>query len=161
MEENKVILITALFNLIVAILKLISGIFFSFSTLIADSIQSFIDFLTDITSLIANKIGSLGMSIYVFYTSINMMICNIRGMLTNDEENNEIKEEIEKELEKFKDLQFKKVKVIKMSTYYSVFLQVKVNENITIKDYIAVEKKLKAHLKSVNKQIRFIDIEPL
>ena len=108
-----------------------------------------------------DKIGSLGMSIYVFYTSINMMICNIRGMLTNDEENNEIKEEIEKELEKFKDLQFKKVKVIKMSTYYSVFLQVKVNENITIKDYIAIEKKLKAHLKSVNKQIRFIDIEPL
>ena len=143
MEENKVILI--------------SGIFFSFSTLIADSVQSFIDFLTDITSLIANKIGSLGMSIYVFYTSINMMICNIRGMLTNDEENNEIKEE----LEKFKDLQFKKVKVIKMSTYYSVFLQVKVNENITIKDYIAIEKKLKAHLKSVNKQIRFIDVEPM
>jgi len=275
MEENKVILITALFNLIVAILKLISGIFFSFSTLIADSIQSFIDFLTDITNLIANKIGkrrankkypfgygqvyylanlftgfllfligifilyqffafkgifkpdlslviilmivlilktivikllqhygkefkselmiesskeskadfistcvvlavlmvtflenyipsyinidkigSLGMSIYVFYTSINMMICNIRGMLTNDEEN-------KKELEKFKDLQFKKVKAIKMSTYYSVFLQVKVNENITIKDYIAIEKKLKAHLKSVNKQIRFIDVEPM
>ena len=282
MKENRIIIITAVFNLIVAILKLVSGITFSFSTLIADSIQSFIDFLTDITSLIANKIGkrrankaypfgygqvyylanlftgfllfligifilyqffafkgtfkpnlslaiilvivlilktivikilqhyakefkselmiesskeskadfistcvvlavlmfaffehyipsyinidkigSLGMSIYVFYTSIKMMICNIRGMLTNDEENNEIKEEIERELEKFKDLQFKKVKVIKMSIYYSVFLQVKVNENITIKDYIAIEKKLKAHLKTVNKQIRFIDIEPL
>ena len=39
-----------------------------------------------------------------------------------------------------------------MSIYYSVFLQVKVNENITIKDYIAIEKKLKAHLKTVNKQ---------
>ena len=43
-----------------------------------------------------DKIGSLGMAIYVFYTSIKMMISNIRGMLTNDEENNEIKEEIEK-----------------------------------------------------------------
>lgn len=282
MKENKVIIITAVFNLIVAILKLISGITFSFSTLIADSIQSFIDFLTDIISLIANKIGkrrankvypfgygqvyylanlitgfllfligifilyqfftfkgifkpklglviilmitlilkmivikllqhygkefkselmiesskesksdfistcvvlavliftfledyipsyinidkiaSLGMSIYVFYTSIKMMICNIRGMLTNDEENNEMKEEIERELEKFKELQFKKVKVIKMSTYYSIFLQVKVNENITIKDYLDIEKKLKAYLKSVNKLIRFIDVEPL
>ena len=282
MKENKVIIITAVFNLIVASIKLISGIVFSFSTLIADSIQSFIDFLTDITSLIANKIGkrranktypfgygqvyylanlftgfllfligifilyqfftfkgtfkpnlnlviilviviilkmivikilqhygkefkselmiesskeskadfistcvvlavlmftfvekyipnyinidkigSLGMSIYVFYTSINMMICNFRGMLTNDEENNEIKEEIEKELKKYKDLRFKKIKIIKMSTYYSVFLQVKVNENITIKDYIAIEKKLKAHLKSVNKLIRFIDVEPM
>jgi len=282
MKENKVIIITSIFNLIVAILKLISGIVFSFSTLIADSIQSFIDFLTDITSLIANKvgkrranktypfgygqvyylanlftgfllfligifilyqfftfkgsfkpnlslviillivlilktivvkllqhygkefkselmieaskesktdfistcvvlavfmvtfledyipsyinidkIGSLCMSIYVFYTSIKMIICNIRGILINDEENNEIKEEIERELEKFKELQFKRVKVIKMSTYYSVFLQVKVNESITIKDYINMEKKLKAHLKSVNKLIRFIDVEPL
>lgn len=57
MKENKIIIITTIFNLIVAILKLSFGIFFSFSTLIADSVQSFIDFITDITSLIANKIG--------------------------------------------------------------------------------------------------------
>ena len=282
MKENKIIIITAVFNLIVAFLKLTSGIAFSFSTLIADSIQSFIDFFTDITSIIANKIGkrrankiypfgygqvyylanlftgfllfligifvlyqffffeghfepkisiviilvvvmilklivikllqhhgkkfkselmieaskeskadfistcvvlvvlilaffeehipnhinidkigSLLMAIYVFYTSIKMMVSNIRGMLTNDEENNEIKEEIENELKKFKQLQFKNVKVIKMSAYYSIFLQVKVDENITIKKYLSIERKLKRQLKSRNKSIRFIDIEPL
>ena len=280
MQENKIIIITAFFNLIVAFLKLISGITFSFSTLIADSIQSFIDFFTDITSILANKvgkrranktypfgygqvyylanlftgfllfligifilyqffffegkfepsisiaivliivlilkmlvikllqhygkkskselmieaskeskadfistcvvlvililsffeeyipdfinidkIGSLGMSIYVFYTSIKMMISNIRGMLINDEENNEIKEEIEKELKKYKNLYFKNVKVIKMSAYYSVFLQVRVAENITINEYLILEKKIKSQLKSANKLIRFIDIE--
>ena len=280
MKENKIIIITAFFNLIVAFLKLISGITFSFSTLIADSIQSFIDFFTDITSILANKvgkrranktypfgygqvyylanlftgfllfligifilyqffffqghfepsvsiaivliivlilkllvikllqqygkkfkselmieaskeskadfistcvvlvvlilaiyeeyipdfinidkIGSLGMSIYVFYTSIKMMISNIRGMLINDEENNEIKEEIEKELKKYKNLYFKNVKVIKMSAYYSVFLQVRVAENITINEYLILEKKIRSQLKSANKLIRFIDIE--
>jgi len=280
MKENKIITITAVFNLIVAFLKLISGLTFSFSTLIADSIQSFIDFFTDITSIIANKvgkrranktypfgygqvyylanlftgfllfligifilyqffffegkfepsisiaivlvivlvlkmivikllqnygkkfkselmieaskeskadfistcvvlavlilafleeyipdfinidkIGSLGMSIYVFYTSIKMMISNIRGILTTDEENSEIKEEIEKELEKIKNIQIKKVKVIKMSAYYSLFLQVRVDENITIKKYLALEKKVKSQLKASNKLIRFIDIE--
>ena len=280
MKENKIIIITAFFNLIVAFLKLISGITFSFSTLIADSIQSFIDFFTDITSILANKvgkrranktypfgygqvyylanlftgfllfligifilyqffffqghfepsvsiaivliivlilkmlvikllqhygkkskselmieaskeskadfistcvvlvvlilaiyeeyipdfinidkIGSLGMSIYVFYTSIKMMISNIRGMLINDEENNEIKEEIEKELKNYKNLYFKNVKVIKMSSYYSVFLQVRVAENITINEYLILEKKIKSQLKSANKLIRFIDIE--
>ena len=280
MKENKIIIITAFFNLIVAFLKLISGITFSFSTLIADSIQSFIDFFTDITSILANKvgkrranktypfgygqvyylanlftgfllfligifilyqffffqgkfepsisiaivlvivlilkmivikllqqygkkfkselmieasreskadfistcvvlvvlilaffeeyipdfinidkIGSLGMSIYVFYTSIKMMISNIRGMLLNDEENNEIKEEIEKELKNYKNLYFKNVKVIKMSSYYSVFLKVKVDEKITIKEYLLLEKKIKSELKSTNKLIRFIDIE--
>lgn len=282
MKENNIIIITAIFNLIVAFLKIISGIAFSFSTLIADSIQSFIDFFTDITSIIANKvgkrranktypfgygqvyylanlftgfllfligifilyqffffkgnfepkvsvaivlvivlvlkmvvikilqhygkkfkselmveaskeseadfistcvvlvvliltlfekyipefinidkIGSLGMSIYVFYTSIKMMVSNIRGMLTNDEENNEIKEEIENELKQFKKLQFKKVKVIKMSTYYSIFIQVKVDENITIKKYLSLEKKVKSQLKATNRLIRFIDIELL
>ena len=280
MKENKIIIITAFFNLIVAFLKLISGITFSFSTLIADSIQSFIDFFTDITSILANKvgkrranktypfgygqvyylanlftgfllfligifilyqffffegkfepsisiaivliivlilkmlvikllqhygkkfkselmieaskeskadfistcvvlvililsffeeyipdfinidkIGSLGMSIYVFYTSIKMMISNIRGMLINDEENNEIKEEIEKELKKYKNLYFKNVKVIKMSAYYSVFLQVRVAKNITINEYLILEKKIKSQLKFANKLIRFIDIE--
>ena len=280
MKENKIIIITAFFNLIVAFLKLISGITFSFSTLIADSIQSFIDFFTDITSILANKvgkrranktypfgygqvyylanlftgfllfligifilyqffffqghfepsvsiaivliivlilkmlvikllqhygkkfkselmieaskeskadfistcvvlvvlilaiyeeyipdfinidkIGSLGMSIYVFYTSIKMMISNIRGMLINDEENNEIKEEIEKELKNYKNLYFKNVKVIKMSSYYSVFLKVKVDEKTTIKEYLLLEKKIKSQLKSANKLIRFIDIE--
>ena len=280
MKENKIIIITAFFNLIVAFLKLISGITSSFSTLIADSIQSFIDFFTDITSILANKvgkrranktypfgygqvyylanlftgfllfligifilyqffffqgkfepsisiaivlvivlvlkmivikllqqygkkfkselmieasreskadfistcvvlvvlilaffeeyipdfinidkIGSLGMSIYVFYTSIKMMISNIRGMLLNDEENNEIKVEIEKELKKYKNLYFKNVKVIKMSSYYSVFLKVKVDEKITIKEYLLLEKKIKSELKSTNKLIRFIDIE--
>lgn len=282
MKENKIIIITTVINLFVAILKLISGITFSFSTLIADSIQSFMDFITDITSLIANKIGkrranktypfgygqvyylanlftgfllfligifivyqffffkgefrpnltlfivilvvlvlklivvnllkhfgkkfkselmieaskesradfistcvvlivcilallkdyipnyinidkigSLGMAIYVFYTSIKMIISNIRGILTNDEENNEIKEEILNELMNFKELQIKKAKVIKMSTYYTVFLQVKVEDNITIKEYIDIEKKIKSYLKSKNKAIRFIDIEPV
>lgn len=282
MKGNTVIIITMIINLIVAIMKITLGIIFSFSTLIADSIQSFIDFVTDITSLIANKIGkrranntypfgygqvyylanlftgallfligifilyqffffegnlkpnltlfifiiiilvmksivvkllnqygkkfkselmieaskesnadfistcvvlaifiltllesyisininidkigSLGMSIYVFYTSIKIIINNIRGILTNDEENNEIKEEIIKELGKFKELNLKKVKVIKMSAYYSVFIQVEAQENLTIKKYISIERKVKSHLKTKNKLIRFIDIEPV
>jgi len=108
-----------------------------------------------------DKIGSLGMSIYVFYTSIIMIISNIRGMLTNDEENNEIKEEIESELKSFNELQFKNVKVIKMSAYYTVFLQVRADENLTIKEYLSLEKKIKSQLKNTNKEIRFIDIELL
>jgi len=280
LKENKIIIITAFLNLAVACLKLVSGITFSFSTLISDSIQSFIDFFTDITSIIANKvgkrranktypfgygqvyylanlftgfllfligifilyqffffsghfepstsiaivlvivlflkmivikllqqygkkykselmieaskeskadfistcvvlivlilsffekyipdfinvdkIGSLGMAIYVFYTSIKMVVSNIRGMLTNDEENNEIKEEIENQLKNFNNLQFKKVKAIKMSTYYSIFLQVRVDENITIKEYLFLEKKVKSQLKEANRLIRYIDIE--
>ena len=76
-------------------------------------------------------------------------------------ENNEIKEEIEAELKGIEKIQFKKVKIIKMSAYYSVFLQVSVDEKITIKQYLALEKKVKSQLKASNKLIRFIDIELL
>ena len=282
MKENKIIIITTVLNFIVAVIKLTVGLAFSFSTLIADSIQSFIDFITDITSIIANKIGkrranktypfgygqvyylsnlftgvmlfligvfilyqffifdakftpnfriltflliililksivvfllkhygksykselmiesakeskadfistcvvlvvllisffesyiprfinvdkigSLGMAIYVFYTSIKMIVLNIKGILANDEENTGLKEEIESNFKDFPKLKLKKVKVIKMSSYYSVFLQVKVDENISIKKYIELEKKMKLQLKSKNKLIRFIDIEPV
>lgn len=282
MKENKIIITTTIFNLIVAILKLSFGIFFSFSTLIADSVQSFIDFITDITSLIANKIGkrranktypfgygqiyyianlftgfllfligifiiyqffffkgefkpnyililgiliilflkqivmillqyygkkykselmiesykeskadfistcvvfivmiitffenyipsyinvdkigSLGMALYVFYVSVKMIVSNIRGILTNDEENNEIRVEIVNSLKSVKTLKIKNVRIIKMATYYSIFLQVIVDEKLTIKEYLNIENKVKKTIKNINRLIRFIDIEPV
>ncbi len=282
MKENRIILITMVLNFIVFIIKFIAGITFSFSTLIADSIQSFIDFMTDIMSLFANKVGkrranktypfgygqvyylanlftglllfligificyqfftfkgelkfnstlfiilivvlilksivvvilnkyskkfkselmiesvkesatdfistcvvlsllilslfdkyipsfinidrlgSLGMAIYVFYTSIKMIVSNIRGILMNDEENNEIREQIIEEIKDFKDLELKSVKVIKMSAYYSIFLQISPDKDLTIKKYLSIEKKIKKQLKSKNKLIRFIDVEPI
>ena len=282
MKENKIIIITTIFNLIVAILKLSFGILFSFSTLIADSVQSFIDFITDIMSLIVNKvgkrranktypfgygqiyyianlftgfllfligifilyqffffkgvfkpnyilifgifiilflkqivmlllqyygkkykselmiesykeskadfistcvvfvvmiitffenyipsyinvdkIGSLGMALYVFYVSVKMIVSNIRGILTNDEENNEIRVEILNSLKSVKTFKIKNVRIIKMATYYSIFLQVIVDEKLTIKKYLNIENKVKKQLKAVNRLIRFIDIEPV
>lgn len=281
-KEDRIIVITMILNFIVAIIKLCAGIVFSFSTLIADSVQSFTDFITDITSLIANKIGkrranktypfgygqvyavanlftgallfligvfityqffffegevnptielflvillviilksivvfllkhygkffkselmieaskeskadfistcvvlvisiliivqkyctinfnvdkigSLGMAVYVFYISIKMIGSNISEILTNSEENDEIKEEIVNEIGKFEKIELKKIRIIKMTAYYSVFLKLKADENITIKEFLDIEKKVKRHLKSKNKLIRFIDIEPI
>ena len=280
MKEKKLIIITAVLNFISASLKLALGIVFSFSTLIADSIQSFIDFLTDIISLVANKIGrrranktypfgygqvyyltnlftgvllfliglfivyqtitfnneftpnmfilislllvliikglvifliqryinstknellvesykesktdfistcvvilvliltffekyipnyinvdkigSISMAIYIFYTSLKMIISNIRGILTNDEGNEELKDNIKKELEQFKEFHIVNIKVIKMSFYYTVFLQIDVNNNIKLKDLFRIERKIKRHLKYVDKLIKYIDIE--
>ena len=282
MRERQIILLTAVLNIIVASIKLITGIIFNFSTLISDSIQSFIDFFTDIASLVANKIGkrrankiypfgygqvyyvsnlltglllflvgifvlyqvftsktefvpnitvlfilvlalmikmivivllqkygentkselliesfkesradfistcvvivvliisyfekyipefinidkigSIGMAFYIFYTSIKMIIANTRGVLINDEGNEEIKESIIKELEQFKDLKISNIRIIKLSYYYSVFLQIDVKNSIQITKFLKIEKKIKNHLKSKNKQIKYIDIEPL
>ena len=282
MKDNNVIILTAVLNMIVASLKLGTGILFSFSTLISDSIQSFIDFFTDVVSLIANKIGkrranktypfgygqvyylsnlltgillfligifivyqvfssrvkfvpnlmillilivvlllkfivimllqknikstkselmiesykesrtdfistctvivvlllsffeeylpkfinidklgSICMAIYVFYISIKMIVANVRGILINDINNDDVKEEILRELEHFKQFKIKSVRVIKISYYYSVFLQIDVNNDIKIKDFIRIERKIKSRLRNNNQLIKFIDIEPL
>ena len=282
MKEKKIIILTAILNFISASLKLALGILFSFSTLIADSIQSFIDFLTDIISLVANKIGkrranktypfgygqvyylsnlftgillfsigifiiyqiltfknkftpnlfilialllvlilkglvisllnryakstknelliesykeskadflstcvviivlimtffekyiptfvnvdkigSICMALYIFYTSIKMIISNIRGILINDEENDDIKETIKKELEQSKQYKIADIKLIRMSYYYTIFLKIDVNNNIKIKDYLKIEKRIKQQIKKKNKSIKFIDVEPM
>ena len=108
-----------------------------------------------------DKIGSICMAIYVFYTAIKMIISNIRGILVNDVDNEEVKENIIKDLEKFKKFKVKKVKVIKMSSYYSIFIKIDVDNNIKIKDYLKIERKLKRYLKDSNKSIKYIDVEPI
>ncbi len=282
MKEKKVLITTALLNFITATSKLTLGIVFSFGTLIADSVQSFLDFLTDIISIIVNKIGkrranktypfgygqvyylsnlltgvllflmglfivyqifafnntfkpnifllialllvlivkgivikilqnhlnnaknellvesykeskadsistcvvivlliiaffeeyipgninvdkigSICMAIYIFYTSVKIIISNIRGILTNDEGNDALKEEIKKEFEKYKEFNIIDIKIIKMSYYYNIFLKINVKENIRIKEFIKIEKKIKKDIKSFNKLIKYIDIEAL
>lgn len=282
MKEKKLIILTAILNFISASLKFVLGIVFSFSTLIADSIQSFLDFLTDIISLVANKIGrrranktypfgygqvyylsnlftgillfliglfvvyqtitinnefvpnifiliallsvlavkglaifliqrylnsnrnelliesykeskadfistcvvmlvlfltffeeyipdyinidklgSICMAIYIFYTSLKIIVSNIRGILTNDEGNDELKGNIKKELEQFREIHVENIRIIKMSYYYTVFLQIDVNNNTKLKDLLKIEKRIKKHLKKNNKSIKFIDIEAL
>lgn len=56
-KEQKIISLSMFLNLVIASIKLLSGITFNFSTLIADSLQTYSDFITDIISAIANKIG--------------------------------------------------------------------------------------------------------
>lgn len=56
-NEKNILIISMFFNFWVAIIKLIGGVLFNFSSLIADSIQSLFDFVTDIVSLIVGKIG--------------------------------------------------------------------------------------------------------
>ena len=56
-KEQTIFIITMFFNLIIATIKLLTGIIFGFSSLMADSLQSYTDFITDIISMIASKVG--------------------------------------------------------------------------------------------------------
>jgi len=55
--EFKVLLYSMFNNLVIAILKVFGGIFFNFSSLMADGLHTFSDFITDIVSLVGAKIS--------------------------------------------------------------------------------------------------------
>ena len=58
MKKVKLIMYIGMFlNFVVALIKLVSGIMFNFSSLIADSLQSMFDFITDIIVMFASKVG--------------------------------------------------------------------------------------------------------
>ena len=108
-----------------------------------------------------DKIGSTCMAIYVFYTSIKMIVSNIKGILVNDEENDDVKDKIKKDLERFKGIKITSMRIIKMSSYYSVFLQIDVDDDLTIREFLIIQEKIKRKLRAENKLIKYIDIEPI
>ena len=72
-----------------------------------------------------------------------------------------LSDDIRKELSKFQDIKLESIKLVRMSKYYSLFLKVKADDNMTIKEYITIERQIKKHLKAKDKEIRFVDIEPV
>jgi len=59
MKKDRLIMYVSMFlNFVVAVIKLISGVVFNFSSLIADSLQSLFDFVTDIIVMLASKVGN-------------------------------------------------------------------------------------------------------
>ncbi len=54
-KEFKVLVFSMIMNLLISILKIVGGIYFHFGSLLADGMQTFSDFVTDIVSFIGAK----------------------------------------------------------------------------------------------------------
>lgn len=54
-KEFKVLVFSMMMNLLISILKIVGGIYFHFGSLLADGMQTFSDFVTDIVSFIGAK----------------------------------------------------------------------------------------------------------
>lgn len=54
-KEFKVLVFSMIMNLLISILKIVGGIYFQFGSLLADGMQTFSDFVTDIVSFIGAK----------------------------------------------------------------------------------------------------------
>lgn len=280
LKEQTIFFITMLLNLIIASIKLISGTLFGLSSLVADSFQTYTDFITDIISMIASKvgkkrankkypfgygmienisnlfiglllillslfifiqsfkikevevnliifviliiviilktiiflylytsgkknnnqsmivsakessmdlistiivlvvsilllfqnnypflkysdmIGSIIISLIIFYTAIRIVIENIAYLLGSSEENKEILTEIENIIKNYKLIKDSHIKLMRIGTYYNLYLTIELEETVTLKKLFQLDNNLKKDIKNICKKIRFIEIEP-
>lgn len=279
-KEQTIFIITMLFNLIIATIKLLTGIIFGFSSLMADSLQSYTDFITDIISMIASKvgkkrankkypfgygmienisnlfiglfliilsififihsfststpiispmifiilvitvflktmiililyhygkknhnqsmivsakesstdlistsivlvvgilllfkdqfpilkhadmIGSILISLIIFYIAITIIIENITYLLGSSEENKELLTKIEEIIKQHSLIKDSHIKLMKIGTYYHLYLTIELEDTITLKQLVKLDNQLKKELKQLPLKIRFIEIEP-
>lgn len=278
-KEKNVLVLTMFFNLLVALVKLVGGIVFDFSSLIADSLQSLTDFITDIISSIANNIGkkrankkypfgygmssnianlfigivlvflgvfiliggfkekevvlssvifviliiaiclkigvicilyfsgkklksnvllssvresctdlissfivlvvstcllfenkypifgyadmvgSIIISIVVFGIAFSIIKENIQYLLGINEDNEEIIEKIEDIISGYKDIKDSSCKLMRMGSYYNLYLIIELDDNISLRRVFSLENDIKRKIKWANIGVKFIEIE--
>ena len=144
--------------------------------LISSVKESSLDLLASITVLIicilllfkdkynyleyANTIGGILISIMVFYTSIKIIIENIRYLLGINEDNEEIKEKIIETIKENKLIKDYNIKLMKIGEYYNLYLTIELEPSVTLKQLFTLDKRLKKEIRNKKLNIKFIEIEP-
>ena len=135
-----------------------------------DLISSIIVFIVSILLLFkdtypflryANRIGSILISLIVFYIAMNIIVENIRYLLGINEENQEVTKKLKDLIYENKQIKDFSMKLMKMGSYYNLYLTIELERNITLKQLFSLEKKLKKEIKKLKLNIKFIDIEPV
>lgn len=108
----------------------------------------------------ANTVGSILISLIIFYMASKIIIENIRYLLGINEDNEEVKKSIEKLIHQNKLIKGFSMKLMKMGTYYNLYLTIALETSVTLKQLFSLEKKLKREIKNLDLKIKFIEIEP-
>lgn len=108
----------------------------------------------------ANTIGGILISIMVFYTSIKIIIENIRYLLGINEDNEEIKDKIIETIKENKLIKDYNIKLMKIGEYYNLYLTIELEPSVTLKQLFTLDKRLKKEIRNKKLNIKFIEIEP-
>ena len=146
------------------------------NTLISSVKESILDLSASITILIicilllfkdkhnileySNTIGGILISIMVFYTTIKIIIENTRYLLGINEDNEEITNKINEIIKENKLIKDSNIKLMKIGTYYNLYLIIELETSVTLKQLFSLETKLKKQIKNKKLNIKFISIEP-
>jgi len=145
------------------------------SSLLVSAKESFVDmiatFIVLIVSLMllfenvipifryADIFGSIVISCIMFCISFNMIKDNIDYLLGINEDNVDIKLKIENILTDYKLINKNSIKLMKIGDYYTLYLTIDLDNDITLRRIINLENKLKKKIKRSIKEIKYIQIE--
>lgn len=172
-----IILITAIIlKLIIILIMYSNGKKLISNTLMASVKESSLDLIASIIVLIvsilllfkdkypvliyANTIGSIIISIIVFYMALKIIIENIHYLLGINEDNTEIQTKLQAIINKNNLIKDSEIKLMKIGTYYNLYLIIELEATVTLKQLFTLETKLKKEIKQANLKIKFIEIEP-
>lgn len=138
--------------------------------LINSAKESFLDVLSSLVIFLliivgqffpfADIIGSLFIALLINITGAKIIYENIILLIGEDDNNIEIKNKLKKIINRFKRVEYSDSFLIKNGGYYQVSIVIAVDEDMSVKNLIQIERKLRKAIKEERSlKIKYIDFE--
>lgn len=170
-----VLIITIILKLCVVITLYMFGKKLKNNSFLVSARESLIDLVASIIVLIvsilllfkksvpifqyADMVGSILISLIIFYLAFRIIIENIEYLLGKCDTNNDIINKIEAILKQNKRVKNSNFHLMKFGNYYNLFLNIEVDDSISLKQLFNLENKLKKEIRQKRLKIRLIEIE--
>ena len=145
------------------------------NSLIVSAKESFVDLIATVIVLIVSLMllfreniyifkyvdvfGSILISFIILKVSFDIIKVNVNYLIGTTDLNNEISDKVNKVIKEFKLIKESDLKLIKSGDYYTLYLTIELDDDISLKRIIMLENKLKSKIKKCIKDIKFIQLE--
>lgn len=135
--------------------------------LISSAKESFIDCISSMMVLFViligqfipfvDLIGSLLISLLILWEGLNIIVGNIFALVGEDNNDTTIKKEIAKIINKNKEISYSDMALIKNGPYFQANIEIAVIDDMSVKELIKKENKIKKEIKKLKYKIKFIE----
>lgn len=134
----------------------ITDLYSSIAVLIATILVQFSDKIQ--IFIYSNNICNVLICILVFKVAFKILYENFISLLGNTEDNKQIEQAITEIISDIKDIELKKITLMKFGTYYSISISIGLNPNIKLKKVFIIENEIKQRIKKSKLGVKYIDI---
>lgn len=106
----------------------------------------------------ADTVGGVILGLLIIKTAIGLYKDNILSLLGEVEDNYEIETKIKSILNKYDEVDFKNMELVKNGNYYTLELYVNILKNIRVYKLLTIESEIRNKIKKLRYHIKFIDI---